>query len=112
MGLRRHYFADRGEELTVEEYGRFKETQLERDRHRFKVPGLRNIEHTWPYYHDGTRETLEDAVYDMGLYQSGVELTDEEVDLMVQFLLTLTGEYQGVPLTNGNDRSLIHGHDH
>ena len=48
----------------------------------------------------------------MGLYQSGVELTDEEVDLMVQFLLTLTGEYQGAPLTNSNDRSMIHGHDH
>ena len=112
MGLRRHYFAERGEELTVEDNGRFKETGLERDRHRFKVPGLRNIEHTWPYYHDGTRHTLEEAVYDMGLYQSGVELTDEEVDLMVQFLLTLTGEYQGAPLTNPNDRSLIHGHDH
>lgn len=112
MGLRRHYFADRGEELTVEDNGRYKETQLERDRHRFKVPGLRNIEHTWPYYHDGTRHTLDEAVYDMGLYQSGVELTDEEVDLMVQFLLTLTGEYQGEPLTNSNDRSMIHGHDH
>ena len=110
MGLRRHYFADRGEELTVEDNGRFKETQQERDRHRFKVPGLRNIEHTWPYYHDGTRETLEDAVYDMGLYQSGVELTEEEVDLITEFLRTLTGEYQGEPLTNGNSRELIHGH--
>ena len=75
MGLRRHYFAERGLELTLEDNGRFKETQLERDRHRFKVPGLRNVEHTWPYYHDGTRETLEEAVSDMGLYQSGVELT-------------------------------------
>jgi cytochrome c peroxidase len=112
MGLRRHYFADRGEELTVEDNGRFKETGLERDRHRFKVPGLRNIEHTWPYYHDGTRHTLDEAVYDMGLYQSGVELAEEEVDLMVQFLLTLTGEYKGEPMTNTNDRSLIHGHDH
>ena len=112
MGLRKDYFADRGEELTVEDNGRFKETQQERDRHRFKVPGLRNIEHTWPYYHDGTRETLEDAVYDMGLYQSGVKLTDEQVHLMVDFLLTLTGEYQGVLLTNDNDHDLIHGHHH
>ena len=112
MGLRRHYFADRGEELTVEDNGRFKETQLERDRLRFMVPGLRNIEHTWPYYHDGTRHTLEEAISDMALYQSGVELTHDEVHLIEDFLLTLTGEYQGAPLTNDNDRSLIHGHDH
>lgn len=98
MGLRRHYFSERGLELTNEDNGRFKETQIERDRHRFKVPGLRNVELTWPYYHDGTRATLEDAVRDMGLYQSGVELSDEEVNLITSFLNTLTGEYQGEPL--------------
>ena len=112
MGLRRHYFADRGLELTVEDNGRFKETQLERDRHRFKVPGLRNVEHTWPYYHDGTRETLEDAVRDMGTYQSGVELTSLEVDQITSFLKTLTGEYQGKLLTNDTLRDVIHDHDH
>ncbi|MBQ7898761.1 MAG: cytochrome-c peroxidase [Bacteroidales bacterium] len=110
MGLRRHYFAERGLELTVEDNGRFKETQQERDRHRFKVPGLRNVEHTWPYYHDGTRETLDAAVRDMALYQSGVELTDEEVHKIEAFLLTLTGEYKGQPLTNNNSRDLIDGH--
>ena len=110
MGLRRHYFADRGMELTHEDNGRYKETQEERDRHRFKVPGLRNVEHTWPYYHDGTRHTLEEAVLDMGKYQSGVDLTEAEVDLITAFLLTLTGEYQGQPLTNDNPRDLIDGH--
>lgn len=110
MGLRRHYFADRGLELTNEDNGRFKETQLERDRHRFKVPGLRNVEHTWPYYHDGTRETLEEAVSDMGLYQSGVELTEAEVQNITSFLKTLTGEYNGVPVTTNNSRDEIHGH--
>ena len=104
MGLRRHYFADRGLELTVEDNGRFKETQLERDRHRFKVPGLRNVEHTWPYYHDGTRLTLEDAVRDMGIYQSDVDMTDKEVDLVTAFLKTLTGEYRGQLLTNANSK--------
>jgi len=112
MGLRRHYFAERAMELTVEDNGRFKETQLERDRHRFKVPGLRNVEHTWPYYHDGTRLTLEDAVRDMGLYQSGVELTTSEVDRIVSFLKTLTGEYQGKLITNDTSRDVIHDHDH
>ena len=104
MGLRKHYFEDRGLELTIEDNGRFKETQLERDRHRFKVPGLRNIEHTWPYYHDGTRLTLEDAVRDMGTYQSGVEMTQKEVDQVTAFLKTLTGEYQGQLLNNANTK--------
>ena len=110
MGLRRHYFADRGLELTHEDNGRFKETGLERDRHRFKVPGLRNVEHTWPYYHDGTRETLEEAVRDMGLYQSGVELSDGEVASIVSFLKTLTGEYDGKAITTSNSRDEILGH--
>lgn len=110
MGLRRHYFAERGLELTNEDNGRFKETGIERDRHRFKVPGLRNIEHTWPYYHDGTRETLEEAVRDMGLYQSGVNLSDYEVESITSFLKTLTGEYDGTPITTSNSRDEIHGH--
>ena len=104
MGLRRHYFAERGLELTNEDNGRFKETLQERDRHRFKVPVLRNVEHTWPYYHDGTRLTLEDAVRDMGLYQSGVELTETEVAEITAFLKTLTGEYKGVLVTTNNTR--------
>jgi cytochrome c peroxidase len=111
MGLRRHYFAERGLELTHEDNGRFKETGAERDRHRFKVPGLRNVEHTWPYYHDGTRHTLEEAVKDMGLYQSGVELTDGEVAQIVDFLKTLTGEYNGKAITTTNSIEDIHGHE-
>ncbi|MBR2858491.1 MAG: cytochrome-c peroxidase [Alistipes sp.] len=104
MGLRQHYFADRGLELTEEDNGRFKQTGVERDRHRFKVPGLRNVALTWPYYHDGTRTSLKEAVCAMGTYQSGVELTDEEEDKIVAFLNTLTGEYQGKLLTNANEQ--------
>ena len=110
MGLRRHYFADRGLELTNEDNGRYKETQVERDRHRFKVPGLRNVEHTWPYYHDGTRHTLDEAVRDMALYQSGVELSEPEVEKIESFLKTLTGEHNGVQITSNNPREHIHGH--
>lgn len=90
MGQYADYFADRGTELTVEDNGRFKETAIERDRHRFKVPGLRNVEHTYPYFHDGTEPELKEAVCKMGTYQVGVELTDEEEDKMVAFLKTLT----------------------
>lgn len=102
MGLRKHYFAERGLELTEEDNGRFKQTGVERDRHRFKVPGLRNVALTWPYYHDGTRTSLKEAVCDMGTYQSGVTLTDEEEDFIVAFLNSLTGEYKGKLLTNDN----------
>ena len=111
MGLRKHYFEARGLELTEEDNGRYKETKQERDRHRFKVPGLRNVEHTWPYYHDGTRETLEAAVRDMGTYQSGVELTECETSKITAFLKTLTGEYQGKPVTTTNSPEDIHGHE-
>ena len=104
MGLRAPYFADRGLPVTEEDNGRFKQTGVERDRHRFKVPGLRNVALTWPYYHDGTRESLQEAVCAMGTYQSGVSLTDEEELLIVEFLNSLTGEYQGKPLTNNNSK--------
>lgn len=111
MGLRRHYFTERGEELTVEDNGRFKETGDERDRHRFKVPGLRNVEHTWPYYHDGTRETLEEAVSDMAIYQNDTELDQQDIAYITAFLKTLTGEYQGKPITTTNSREHIHATD-
>lgn len=102
MGLRQHYFEARGLALTEEDNGRFKQTQDERDRHRFKVPGLRNIELTWPYYHDGTRQTMDKAVRDMAKYQCDVELSDAEAASIVAFLRTLTGEYQGKKLTSEN----------
>ena len=44
--------------MTEEDNGRFKQTKAERDRHRFKVPGLRNIELTAPYFHDGSMATM------------------------------------------------------
>lgn len=102
MGLWKDYFADRGTELTIEDNGRFKQTSDERDRHRFKVPGLRNIALTAPYFHDGTMKTLEEAVQAMAVYEVGVTLSDEEVSRIVSFLNTLTGEYKGQPLVNDN----------
>ena len=111
MGLRRHYFDARGMELTEEDNGRYKETKEERDRHRFKVPGLRNVELTWPYYHDGTRATMDEAVRDMALYQCDVELTNAETKAIVAFLRTLTGEHDGKLLTNHNEYGVVLDHD-
>lgn len=102
MGIKQDYFTDRGLELTNEDNGRYKETQNERDRHRFKVPGLRNIALTAPYFHDGTRKTLDEAVADMAKYEVGETLTPQEVEQIVAFLNTLTGEFKGELLTNDN----------
>ena len=113
MGTRRDYFAERGLELTEEDNGRFKQTADERDRHRFKVPGLRNIALTWPYFHDGTRMTMDEAVKDMARYQVDTELSDAETSAIVAFLHTLTGEYKGEKLTTLNEYGVEHEHhDH
>ena len=100
MGIKADYFADRGTELTIEDNGRYKETKADRDKHRFKVPGLRNIALTAPYFHDGTMKTMDEAVVAMAKYEVGVDLTNEEVKKIVAFLNTLTGEYKGKLLTN------------
>jgi cytochrome c peroxidase len=112
MGLRNHYFAKRGTELTEEDNGRYKQTKNERDRHRFKVPGLRNVALTWPYYHDGSRATMDEAVRDMALYQVDVKLNKEETDAIVAFLHSLTGEYNGQPLDNPNEYGVAITDDH
>ncbi|GAL17348.1 cytochrome c551 peroxidase [Vibrio maritimus] len=99
MGLKADYFASRGGDITEADLGRYNVTGSEHDRHRFKVPTLRNVELKAPFFHDGTAETLEDAVYKMAKYQVGVELNESEVSSMTEFLKTLTGEYRGKPLS-------------
>jgi cytochrome c peroxidase len=79
----------------VADIGRFDVTGDERDKHVFKVPGLRNVAVTAPYFHDGSVISIDAAVAIMGRYQLGRQLTKPEIDLLVAFLKTLTGEYQG-----------------
>jgi cytochrome c peroxidase len=97
FGVAGDYFADRGN-ITKADLGRFNVTGLERDRYRFKVPSLRNIAVTAPYFHDGSAATLADAVTVMAKYQLGRPLSVEDRDLIVAFLFTLTGEYDGETL--------------
>jgi cytochrome c peroxidase len=73
-------------------------THDEADRHVFKVPTLRNIELTFPYFHDGSIAQLADAVRIMAKVQKNKEFRPEEVDSLVAFLKTLTGEYKGKSL--------------
>ena len=91
MGRRADYFADRGQTTEVD-FGRFNQTGIERDRFSFKVPTLRNVELTFPYFHDGTRKTLEQAVSDMARYQGYRAFTAAETAQVVAFFKTLTGE--------------------
>jgi cytochrome c peroxidase len=78
--------------------GRYAVTKAPRDREVFRVPSLRNVAATGPYFHDGRAQTLEDAVRTMVRVQLGRTLTSEEIRLIIQFLHTLTGEYQGRPV--------------
>ncbi|MDR2051399.1 MAG: cytochrome-c peroxidase [Deltaproteobacteria bacterium] len=94
MDLKKDYFADRGGPLGSDA-GRMDVTKKEEDLHKFKVPNLRNIELTWPYLHDGTVQTLNEAVHIMGIYLSGMDITPGDNDRIVAFLRTLTGEFQG-----------------
>jgi len=63
-----------------------------------RVPSLRNVATTPPYFHDGSTATLDEAVRKMGVAQLNSALTDEQVSAIVAYLRTLTGEYRGVPL--------------
>ena len=87
---------DSGESsAAVVDLGRYKVTKVPRDRGVFRVPSLRNVAVTAPYFHDGRARTLEDAVDTMASVQLGMTLTPEEIGVIVQFLHTLTGEYHG-----------------
>ena len=94
MGIYRDYWKDRGWEITSGDWGRFNHTADEADRYRFKVPGLRNVALTKPYFHDGSCQTLSDAVKAMAVYQSGRPITDRDAAAIAAFLETLTGEYK------------------
>ncbi len=102
FGIFYKYFEARGNFVTADN-GRFNITGREKDLHVFRVPSLRNIELTAPYLHDGEAKTLEQVVEIMGRTQLGKSLDSSDVDLIVKFLKTLTGEYDGKPL--GDTRS-------
>ncbi len=72
--------------------GRIAVTGEDADRFTFKVPSLRNVELTYPYFHDGAANTLPEAVNTMGRVQLGKKFTPEENAKIVAFLKTLTGD--------------------
>jgi cytochrome c peroxidase len=76
--------------------GRFKVTNDEDDKFKFKVPSLRNVAHTWPYFHDGRVMKLNEAVKKMAHLQLGKELDSGEVELVLAFLNTLSDKSRQV----------------
>lgn len=90
FGVLGDYFA--GRPTTQNDQGRFNVTQREEDRHVFKVPSLRNVALTAPYFHDGSADSLDKAVVVMARYQLGRELVPRDVEAIVAFLNTLSGE--------------------
>ncbi|HEY4698600.1 MAG TPA: cytochrome c peroxidase [Gallionella sp.] len=100
LGIVDDYFAHRGK-VQEADFGRYNITGIEDHRYEFRVPSLRNVALTAPYFHDASAVTLEQAVAIMGRYQLGVDLNADEIASIVKFLNTLTGIY---------DDKLMSGH--
>ena len=97
FGVMGNYFEGKPDTADL---GRFNVTGREQDKHVFKVPSLRNIALTAPYFHDGKTKTLTEAVNVMFTYQLGRPAPDEDKALIVTFLKALTGEAIDTPLEN------------
>lgn len=96
FGVMGDYFAARGNP-TRADLGRFLVTGQERDRHVFRVPSLRNVALTAPYFHDASAPTLEAAVDVMFRYQLGRIGSKADKASIIEFLRTLTGEMGARP---------------
>jgi len=97
MGLMGDYFADRGN-VTQADNGRFNINHNPESMREFRVPSLRNVALTAPYFHDGNAKTLEDAITIMAKYQLGRNMPETDLDAITAYLRTLTGELKGNPL--------------
>lgn len=96
FGVMDDYFKGRTPAET--DLGRYLVTHDEEDRHVFKVPSLRNVAVTAPYFHNASAKTLEEAVDMMFTFQLGRVPSAEDKDQIIKFLKTLTGQWAGKPL--------------
>jgi cytochrome c peroxidase len=90
FGVEREYWTATGSKNV--DLGRFHDTQEEADRHVFRVPMLRNIAKTGPYFHDASVAQLSNAVEVMADVQLGIHLSDNDKANIVEFLKSLTGQ--------------------
>ncbi len=77
------------------DWGRFSLTQNPQDKHVFRVPSLRNVAKTAPYFHDGRAKSLKAAIKAIGLAQLGREIPQADILMLEAFLHSLTGQYKG-----------------
>jgi len=94
FGVARDYFADHPV-VNQTDLGRFNVTGLEEDRHVFRVPSLRLATLTAPYFHNGSADTLEEAIRIMAKYQLDRKISEHEIKMVISFLGSLVGEYKG-----------------
>ncbi len=92
LGRKNPYF---GAHTQGVDLGRFNVTKKDEDKNVFKVPGLRNVSMTGPWFHDGSQTTLENATRTMARVQLDREVSDAEVERIVAFLRSLTGSFDG-----------------
>ena len=95
LGVFADYFTIINKKVTKADWGRYNVTGNTEDMFVFRVPSLRNVAITAPYFHDGNMDSLEKAVTFMVKGQLGISLSPENIDNIVAFLQTLTGEYKG-----------------
>ncbi len=97
LGVMADYFADFPSDNPAS-LGRYNVTQNPEDKHVFKVPSLRLVVLTAPYFHDGSQKTLRQTIHRMAKYQLGRKIPDGDVTAIIRFLYTLPGTYQGKSL--------------
>lgn len=93
FGAMNNYFADRKTPKTDADNGRYNVTHKESDRYLFKVPSLRNVALTAPYFHDASAATLEQAINTMFKYQLGRTAPQQDKEDIAAFLKSLTGQH-------------------
>lgn len=93
LGIAGDYFKARGN-IQELDFGRYNITKNEKDRYMFRVPSLRNVALTAPYFHDASAPTLKQAVATMAKFQLGITLPADDIARIVKFLNALTGVYK------------------
>jgi len=89
LGVVIPYYQD--DESKASNFGRYRQTGINEHKFEFKVPSLRNVALTAPYLHDGSIETIEKMVGIMAKHQLGRDLSIEETNQIVAFLVSLNG---------------------
>jgi cytochrome c peroxidase len=107
LGVAEDYFKERGGSY-ASDLGRYNVTKREEDKYYFRVPSLRNVELTAPYFHDGSVHSLDEAVRKMARFQLGRPISEQEVRYLVAFLKSLTGT---MPATVEPSRGVANAQD-